>query len=137
MFADVAQGFKGDGTDRLDLPGKIVKALVVPASATLSRAESTSSRTSARAWAPSGLARARVADDGTWTQSPLAKSITPALREAINAATGAKPGDLLLFQLGPTSLVHTVMANLRLHLGKKLDLIPAYGTATTTGASCG
>jgi aspartyl-tRNA synthetase len=38
MFADVAQGFR-DGTDRLDLPGKIVKALVVPASATLSRAE--------------------------------------------------------------------------------------------------
>jgi aspartyl-tRNA synthetase len=39
-----------------------------------------------------GLARAKVADDGSWTQSPLAKSITPALREAINAATGREAG---------------------------------------------
>ena len=31
-------------------------------------------------------------------------------------------------QFGATAMVHTVMANLRLHLGRKLKLIPEYGT---------
>jgi len=127
MFAEIADGYRS-GADRVEMPGKIVKAIVVPASATLSRADADKLEDFCKSMGSRGLARARVADDGTWTQSPLAKTITPALREAINAATGAKPGDLLLFQLGATSLVHTVMANLRLHLGKKLGLIPAYGT---------
>ena len=49
---------------------------------------STSSRSSSRAWAPKGLARAKIDAEGNWTQSPLAKTITPELRAAINAATG-------------------------------------------------
>jgi aspartyl-tRNA synthetase len=64
---------------------------------------------------------------GNWTQSPLAKSVTPAARAAINAACGAQDGDVLLFQFGKESLVHTVLANLRLYLGKRLGLIPEYG----------
>ena len=40
----------------------------------------------------------------------------------------AEPGDLLLFQFGKESVVQTVMANLRLHLGKRLGLIPEYGS---------
>ena len=39
-----------------------------------------------------GLARAKVAEDGSWTQSPLAKTVTPGCATAINAATGAKDG---------------------------------------------
>ena len=74
-----------------------------------------------------GLARAKVAADGTWTQSPLGKTVTPELRTAINERTGAKEGDLILFQFGKDALVHTVMANLRVHLGKKLGLIPEIG----------
>jgi aspartyl-tRNA synthetase len=58
----------------------------------------------------------------------MAKSITPELRGAINAACDAQPGDILLFQFGKESLVHTVLANLRLYLGKRLGLIPEYGT---------
>jgi aspartyl-tRNA synthetase len=58
-----------------------------------------------------GLARAKVGEGGEWTQSPLAKTITPALRQAINEACGAETGDLLLFQFGKESLVHTVMEN--------------------------
>jgi aspartyl-tRNA synthetase len=60
-------------------------------------------------------------------QSPLAKTITAELRDAINLATGAKEGDLLFFQFGRTAAVHTVMANLRVHLAKKLGLIPESG----------
>jgi aspartyl-tRNA synthetase len=68
-----------------------------------------------------------VDEQGNWTQSPLAKSITPEARAAINAACGAQAGDILLFQFGKESMVHTVLANLRLHLGKRLGLIPEHG----------
>jgi aspartyl-tRNA synthetase len=74
-----------------------------------------------------GLARAKVAPDGSWTQSPFAKSITPELRAAITEACQAQPGDIICFQFGKTALVDTVMANLRLHLGKKAGLVPEVG----------
>jgi aspartyl-tRNA synthetase len=74
-----------------------------------------------------GLARAKVDAQGNWTQSPLAKTVTPELRAAINARTEAAEGDLLLFQFGKEAMVQTVMANLRVHLAKKLGLIPESG----------
>ncbi|RYE81160.1 MAG: aspartate--tRNA ligase [Myxococcales bacterium] len=125
-WAELAGKFK-DGTYRHDLPAEIVKALVVPASANLSRADSDKLEEFVKGMGSKGLARAKVAEDGTWAQAPLFKSITPELRAAINAATGAKPGDLIAFQFGKESQVQTWMANLRLHLGKKLGLIPEYG----------
>ncbi|RYZ31948.1 MAG: aspartate--tRNA ligase, partial [Myxococcaceae bacterium] len=105
----------------------IVKAMVVPAEKALSRAESDKLEDFAKQAGAKGLARAKVGEGGEWTQSPLSKTITPALRLAINQACNAKPGDLLLFQFGRESLVHTVMANLRVHVAKKLGLIPEYG----------
>jgi aspartyl-tRNA synthetase len=50
--------------------------------------------------------------------------MTEGLRLAINEACAAEPGDLLLFQFGPARRVHTVMSHLRLHLGRKLGLVP-------------
>ena len=110
-------------------PGQIVKALKVPASANFSRTETDKLEEIAKGMGAKGLARAKVDGQGNWTQSPLAKSITPEARGAINAATGAEEGDLLLFQFGKESVVHTVLGNLRLHLGKRLGLIPEYGTS--------
>ncbi len=127
MLAEVAEGYLS-GDDRRDVPRRIVKAMVVPASATLSRADVDKLEEFCKGMGASGLARARLAEDGAWTQSAMAKTVTPEFRAAVNEATGAKPGDLLLFQFGSTSMVHTVMANLRLHLGRKLKLIPEYGT---------
>jgi aspartyl-tRNA synthetase len=106
----------------------IVKAMVIPADKALSRAESDKLEEFAKQAGARGLARAKVGEGGEWTQSPLAKTITPALRQAINQACGAKTGDLILFQFGRESLVHTVMANLRVHVAKKLGLIPEYGS---------
>jgi aspartyl-tRNA synthetase len=74
-----------------------------------------------------GLARAKLAENGDWTQAPLFKTAKPELKAAILEATGAKPGDLILFQFGPEAKVHTVMANLRVYLAKRLWLIPEYG----------
>jgi aspartyl-tRNA synthetase len=106
----------------------IVKAMVLPAAHALSRAESDKLEEYVKGMGAGGLARAKLGETGEWTQSPLSKTITPALREAINARCGAKPGDLLIFQFGRESLVQTVMANLRVHLAKKLKLIPEYGS---------
>ncbi|HEX5747833.1 MAG TPA: aspartate--tRNA ligase [Archangium sp.] len=108
--------------------GGIVKAMVVPADKPMSRAESDKLEEFAKQNGAKGLARAKVGEGGEWTQSPLSKTITPVLRQAINQACNAKTGDLLLFQFGRESLVHTVMANLRVHVAKKLGLIPEYGS---------
>jgi len=108
--------------------GGIVKAMVIPGDKPMSRAESDKLEEFAKQNGAKGLARAKVGEGGEWTQSPLSKTITPALRQAINQACNAKTGDLLVFQFGRESLVHTVMANLRVHVAKKLGLIPEYGS---------
>ncbi len=131
FWAPIAEKFKS-GQYREDLPAEIVKALRIPAelATKLSRAEVDKLEEFVKGMGAKGLARAKVeAKDGVlgWTQSPLAKTITPECRDAINAATGAQSGDLLLFQFGKESTVQTVMANLRVHLGKKLGLIPDVG----------
>ena len=45
-----------------------------------------------------------------------------------NEAVDANDGDLIFFQFGPTQKVHTVMANLRLHIARKLGMIPETGS---------
>jgi aspartyl-tRNA synthetase len=108
--------------------GGIVKVMRVPASMAFSRTEIDKLEEYVKGMGAKGLARAKVSDNGEWTQSPFAKTITPELRKAINEACGAQPGDLLLFQFGKESVVHTVMANLRVHLAKRMGLIPEYGS---------
>jgi len=126
FFAPIAEKFKS-GAYRPDLPAEIVKAFVIPASANLSRADGDKLEQIAKSMGAGGLARAKIAPDGTWTQSPLAKTVTPEMRLAVNAALGAKDGDLICFQFGKASLVHTVLANLRVHVAKKMGLIPESG----------
>jgi aspartyl-tRNA synthetase len=126
------QGIAGKfarGEYRPDLPTEIVKALVVPAAlaAKLSRADVEKLEEFVKGMGAKGLARARIDAEGGWVQSPLAKMITAELRLAINARTGAREGDLVFFQFGRTSTVQTVLANLRIHLGKKAGLIPESG----------
>lgn len=123
FFTSIAEKF-ASGAYRRDLPQEIVKAMVVP---NLSRADGERLEKLAKSMGAGGLARARVAADGTWTQSPLAKTITPEFREAVNAAVGAKADDVIVFQFGKASLVHTVMANLRVEVAKKRGLIPESG----------
>jgi aspartyl-tRNA synthetase len=117
------------GEYRRDLPQEIVKALRVPAeiAGKLSRAEIDKLEDFVKGMGAKGLARAKVDAEGNWVQSPLAKMIGPELRTAINAKVGAKDGDFIFFQFGRESVVQTVMANLRIHLAKKLGLIPESG----------
>ena len=56
---------------------------------------------------------------GAWVQSPLSKTITDKLRLEVNALTGAKDGDVLLFQFGKKEAgrwPHFVFANGALQL---------------------
>jgi aspartyl-tRNA synthetase len=126
FFEDIAKRF-ADGTLRRDVPTELVKGMRVPASAQLSRSDTEKLEGIARSMGAKGLARAKVAPDGTWAQSPMAKSITLEMRVAINEAMGAEAGDVLLFQFGKEALANTVLANLRIHLAKKLGLIPPVG----------
>jgi aspartyl-tRNA synthetase len=126
FFQGIAEKFS-NGTYRRDLPSEIVKAFVVPASANLSRTDADKLEALAKSMGAGGLARAKVAADGTWVQSPLAKTVTPEMRAAINQAVGAVENDLIIFQFGKTALVHTVMANLRVAVAKRMGLVPEVG----------
>jgi aspartyl-tRNA synthetase len=126
FWQPIAEKFK-NGTYRKDLPAEIIKAMVIPASGNLSRKDGDELEKLAKSMGAGGLARAKVDADGSWTQTPLNKMMTPELRVAINEAVGAKEGDIIVFQSGKTQQVHTVMANLRVYLGKKLGLIPEVG----------
>ncbi len=131
VLTDLVRQHGGGGVPMLDeavKAGGIVKALRLPAEKSLSRTEVDKLEEYVKGMGAKGLARAKIGEGGEWTQSPLAKGITPGLRQAINDACEAKPGDLLLFQFGKASVVHMVMANLRVHLAKKLGLIPEFGS---------
>ncbi len=127
LLQPIAQKF-ASGEYRTELPEEIVKAMVVPAEHSLSRKDVDALEALCKQMGSKGLGRAKVNEGGVWTQSPFAKVITDEMRDAINAEVGAKEGDLILLQWGPEARVQTVMANLRLHLGKKLGLIPEVGT---------
>ena len=125
FFADIAEKF-ASGKLRRDLPSEIVKAMRVPGT-NLSRTEVDKLEDFVKGMGAKGLARAKVDASGNWTQSPLSKTVTPEMRAAINQAVGAKDGDYIFFQFGKASTVQTVMANLRVHLAKKMKLIPEVG----------
>ena len=128
FWKDIADKFTS-GEYRRDLPAEIVKGMRIPAdgAAKLSRAELDKLEEFVKGMGAKGLARAKIAAGGEWAQSPLGKTIAPEARTAINTACKAVEGDILFFQFGKESVVHTVMANLRVHLAKKFGFIPEYG----------
>ena len=105
--------------------GGIVKALRLPVkdAGNMSRTEADKLEEFVKGFGARGLARAKVAEGGEWTQSPLSKTVTAEGRAAINAAVGAEPGDYVFFQFGRPKLVNAVLGGLRLHLGHKLGLV--------------
>lgn len=69
-----------------------------------------------------GLAWVKVKPDGEW-QSPIAKFFTEAERLSMANSLSAAPGDLLFFVADTSSVVHQALSELRLQLGKMLNLI--------------
>jgi len=102
--------------------GGIIKAINVKGGATFSRKEIEDLTHFVYAYGAKGLISAKVGQD-SW-QSPMQKFITDEERRSVEKVMEASEGDLLLLIAGPSKVVNQSLANLRLHLGKKLRLIP-------------
>jgi aspartyl-tRNA synthetase len=103
--------------------GSIVKGMTVKGGATLSRKEVDELVAFAQEYGAQGLSWVKMVSEG-W-QSPVAKFFEESLRSAIAERMGAEKGDLILFVAGGQEVVNHTLANLRLHLGEKLGLIPS------------
>ncbi len=127
-FAELAAKFQ-DGSYRPELPEEIVKAAVIPAAAKLSRAQVDKlEKTLGEIQGFQGMTRAKLTADGSWTQSPLGKHISPELRAAINQACQASEGDVLCLVSGRPAVVDAALSRLRLELARHMGLIPEAGS---------
>lgn len=102
--------------------GGIIKAINVKGGASFSRKEIDDLTHFVYDYGAKGLISAKLGQEG-W-QSPVQKFITDEERKSVESMMEASEGDLLLFIAGPSKVVNQSLANLRLHLGKKLGLIP-------------
>jgi aspartyl-tRNA synthetase len=100
----------------------IVKAINVKGGSSLSRKEIDDLTHFVQNFGAKGLISARVGSNG-W-QSSIQKFITEEERKAVESTLNAVENDLLLFVAGPSKVVNQSLANLRLHLGERLSLIP-------------
>jgi aspartyl-tRNA synthetase len=69
-----------------------------------------------------GMAWIKIKED-EW-QSPITKFFSGDEISSIGRALDAEPGDLILFGADQTATVNQVLSELRLELGRRLDLIP-------------
>jgi aspartyl-tRNA synthetase len=125
VLADVTDAARGSGFrvfDGVIDAGGIVKCLRVPEGDRLSRSQLDGLTDFAKPYGVKGVAFARVEADGTW-KAPFAKSFADTARVAVNQVAGAGPGDLLLFVADKAKVANTCMGAIRLHIGKKLELI--------------
>jgi aspartyl-tRNA synthetase len=126
-LTDLIRKHQGGGVEMFKAAvdaGGVVKCLMVGPETPLSRTDADKLEEKVKEMGGKGLARARISADGSWTQSPLAKRISPELRGEINQLTSAKNESVLLIQFGTAKQVATILGGLRTHLAQKLQLIP-------------
>src|SRR6266850_1772977 len=99
--------------------GGVVRGLPVPEADALSRSELDRLNDLARSFGAKGLAWARIQPDGSW-QSPIAKFLSDAEREAIAERAGLRPGHVILFGADREKVACDVLGRIRLELGAKL-----------------
>jgi len=100
--------------------GGLVKCIVAPKSADMSRKEVDALTESAKALGAKGLATLAVTTEGL--KGTAAKFVTPEEVEAVKSRTGAKEGDLILFAADTRAVVNKVLGGLRVIFRDKLDL---------------
>lgn len=100
----------------------IIKAINVKGGSSFSRKEIDDLTHFVQNFGAKGLISAKVIQNG-W-QSSIQKFITEEERKAVDEALDAAENDLLLFVAGPSKVVNQSLANLRLHIGEQLGLIP-------------
>lgn len=110
-----------DSNFRLFAAAALVKALVVPQGASLSRNDIDQLTEFVRIYGAQGLAWIKIkADD--W-QSPIAKFLSAQEREGLTNALSLREGDIVFFQAGAPDMVNAALGNLRLELGQRFGLI--------------
>ncbi|MEN8140908.1 MAG: aspartate--tRNA ligase [Thermodesulfobacteriota bacterium] len=102
--------------------GGVVKAINAQKCATFSRKDLDTLTDYAGNFGAKGLAWVKMKADGEW-QSPIAKFFKDEERAAMTKALAAEEGDLLLFQADKPSVVHHVLAEIRLELARRLELV--------------
>jgi aspartyl-tRNA synthetase len=102
--------------------GGVIKAINVKGGGSFSRKEIEDLTPIVETYGAKGLSWAKRGSNG-W-QSPILKFITKEEMKRVEEKLEAAHGDLLLFIADLPKVVHQVLANLRLHLGQKLGLIP-------------
>ena len=76
----------------------------------------------AKGFGAKGLAYLAIHEDGSY-KSSFAKFMKPEELDALVAAMGGKPGDLLFFAADKNKVVFVVLGNLRLELARQMDLL--------------
>jgi aspartyl-tRNA synthetase len=117
LFAEIACG------------GGVIKAICIENGNSLSRKDLDELKDFVAQYGAKGLAWARVIPEG-WT-SPIFKFLTPAEVAAINKKMDAREGAALLFVADTPNVARDALANLRIHLAKKLGLIDPKALAFT------
>ena len=101
--------------------GGQVKAIAAPGGADFSRKDIEDLTKFVATYRAKGLAWVKVTADGF--SSGIVKFFTTEQLETAQERTGAKPGDILFFVADKPKVVADALGNLRLHLGKQLNLI--------------
>ncbi len=101
--------------------GGQVKAIAAPGGEAFSRKDIDDLTDFVATYRAKGLAWVKVTADGF--SSGIVKFFTTEQLETAQERTGAKPGDIMFFVADRQKVVADALGNLRLHLGKKLDLI--------------
>ncbi len=100
----------------------VIKAISVKGGSSFSRKEIDDLTHFVQNFGAKGLISAKVIPNG-W-QSSIQKFITEKERRAVDGVLSSTENDLLLFVAGSPKVVNQSLANLRLHLGERLGLIP-------------
>ena len=101
--------------------GGQVKAIAAPGGAAFSRKDIDDLTKFVAIYRAKGLAWVKVTADGF--SSGIVKFFTTEQLETAQKRTGAQPGDIMFFVADRPNIVADALGNLRLHLGKQLNLI--------------
>lgn len=102
--------------------GGIVRGIRIPGGASYSRKEIDDITKLAVSFGAKALANIIYNEDGT-AKSPVLKFVSEEQAKLIQERAGAEAGDIIFFVADKPKLVYDIMGRLRLHFGKKLNLI--------------
>jgi aspartyl-tRNA synthetase len=121
-ISDIVEGAGFKVFSQVVKKGGIVKGLNAKGCVDLSRKEIDDLTDFVSVYRAKGLAWIKIRDDA-W-QSPIAKFFSDSEKAALAERLDLQPGDLVFFVADQPKVANEALGQLRVHLGKKLGLIP-------------